>query len=215
MAANHSRLICAILALAIPAPAGAVGVDGQRSGWEQLHLSRTAIGETTVYYEKVLEPNLPIFEREFKKLLAERDRAADVVGKKEEIVADINRILGAVDANSVRQGEMLATLTGSLTNMKLTLYLAKKPTIKDFLRTGGQLPSFSYDRATDTALYNPQIHWASGEEPPEAFELCIPIAPDKDFGEYISEMLPALRHFLGGVTMDVASSCCGRLIWIS
>ncbi len=176
----------------------------QRSGWEHLNLSRTTIAETTVYYEKALEPNLPVFEREFQKLLDERSKGLEIADKKDAIIADINRLLGVDDTDSDGQAQVLVTLAGSLSNVKLTLYLVRQQTIKDFLRKGGQLPSFSYDRDCDTVSYSPQLNWESDETPPEDFDFCIPVAPDKDFQEYVSGVLQAVSHFMGSGMPDVA-----------
>lgn len=49
--------------LAAPAGAGESPSPASAKGWEQLHLSETTIAGTTVDYETVLEPDLPVFAR--------------------------------------------------------------------------------------------------------------------------------------------------------
>lgn len=196
-------LIAATLAAQSQPPAG----PGEREGWEQLNLREMSIAGSgiRVFYEPALEPNLPIFEREYRKLLAQEDQREAIASKRAQIVADINHILGAVDANTARQERDLVGIAGTLSGVKPTLYLVKQQTVKDFLRSGGQLPDFEYDRATDSALYSPHVSWRPGEEPPENLELCIPIPPDKDFAEYISGFLGTpMRHFLGDWMAEAA-----------
>jgi len=190
----------AVFAGDVAAPATA----GGQAGWERLNLSETTLAGTKVYYEKILEPNLPAFERELTKFLAGRAKLAEFVAKRQEIVADINRILGATDPNAEAQGKMLVRFATMFSQVKMTFYVARAGTIKDFLRSGGQLPNFSYDRASDTALYNPRIYVPEGAAPPEKYDFCIPILPDKEFGQYVAGVFDMLKEFVGPSIMGVA-----------
>ena len=142
--------------------------------------------------------------RELTKFLAGRDKLAEFVAKRQEIVADINRILGATDPNAQMQAQMIAKFATMFSQIKMTFYVAKAGTIKDFLRSGGQLPNFSYDLAGDTALYNPRIHVPKGAAPPEKYDFCIPIMPDKEFGEYVAGVFDMLKEFAGPAISGVA-----------
>jgi len=183
------------------APAGA-----GRKGREVLNLSEATIAGTKVYCEKALEPNLPVFEQELRKSIARRDKLAGVLAKQDQIVADINRILGATDPNVARQRAAFASLAGAFSGPKLTFCLAKTTTIKDFLRNGGQLPDFHYDRQSDTVEYRPQIQVPRrpSEKPVEGYELWIPVRPQDDFAGYISKLLSGLGLTFGSAMTPVA-----------
>ena len=144
-----------------------------------MNLAKTTIAGTTVYCEKSLEPNLPIFEREFSRFVADRERTSSFIARRGEIIADINRILGVTEPNLTQQERLFSGLAGSFSQTKLNLYLVKATTIKDFLRGGGQLPEFSYDRATDSALYKGQLRMLPDGRPPETCDFWVPIMPDK------------------------------------
>lgn len=184
-------------AVGFGADAGSPGASGMQAGWERLNLGETTLAGTKVYYEKTLEPNLPVFEKELAKFAAGRDRLAGFLARRQEVVADINRILGATDPNTEEQAKILVRFATMFSQIKMTFYLAKMATIKDFLRSGGQLPNFSYDRAGDTALYNPRISVPEGAEPPEKYDFCIPIDPNKEFGEYVAGVFDMLKEFVG------------------
>jgi len=177
---------------------------GGQSGWERLNLSETTLAGTKVYYEKTLEPDLPVFEKELTKFLAGRDKLAAFVARRQEVVADINRILGATDPNVEGQATTLARFATVFSRIKMTFHLVKMSTTKDFLRSGGQLPDFSYDRATDTATYSPRINVTEGAAPPAKYDLCIPIPADKEFGEYVAGVFNTLKEFVGPSIIGVA-----------
>ena len=181
-----------------------VRADGVPSAWESLHLSTTVIGGATVHYESALEPNLPVFERELKALLGQRAGVVDVLEKKEQVVAEINRILGAEDTDADEQAGILVRLSGAFAGTKLTFYLVRQETIKDFLRAGGRLPHFSYDPQSDKVSYEPQFHWDVEQEPPEHFEFCLPVASDQDFGTGVSGMLGVLMNATGEGMVSMA-----------
>ncbi len=178
------------------APAGS-----QRSGWEGLKLVKTTVAGMTVYYEKALEPNLPIFERELKSVLAARDNPSALWSRRSEVIADINRILGVTDPNLAERERDFVQMTGVFSQTKLTLYLVRTTTIKDRLRAGAQLPSFRYDRQTDSVTYQPQISVERGQKPPETYDLCLPIQPDARF---VPGTLDMVRMMQGSGLGDVA-----------
>ncbi len=198
-------LSCCLVPAVVAAELPSQPVGTARTGWEQLDLSKTVIAGTTVYYEKCLEPNLPVFEKEFREFLAAKDRLATVLTKREEIIADINRILGANEPSTSRQREVFAKIATPLfSSLKPTFYLARTSTIKAFLRAGGQLPDFSYDRQGDSILYSPRIRMMEGTGLPEDFGVCVPIGADREFGRYVSAMLGIFQKFLGSGMVDAA-----------
>ena len=191
MAKRQRRLVSAVLVsiLLSTVPTARGREESQRSGWLQLDLVKTTMAGTTVYYEEALEPNLPVFERHLRAFLDKRIGASDLLGRKEEIVTDINHILGAVDVNSTEQGKMLAHFASIFTEERPTFYLVSTATIKDFLRAGGQLPDCTYNRSKDEGLYLPRVLFSSQEGFLEECDLCLPIPADVPFDEYVSTVL--------------------------
>jgi hypothetical protein len=168
------------------------------TGWQQLGLAKTTVEWVTVYYEKSLEPNLPVFAGEYRKFLADRAKANEIVARKHEIIIDINRILGCTDPNTEKQAAILTAVSGVFSQAKPTFYLVTRPTIKSFLKSGGRLPDFTYDKATDITFYSP--HWSvtSAGGSLKEFELTLPIAPDKDFAEQVAGILGILKGYGSG-----------------
>ncbi len=166
------------------------------NAWEQLNLSSTSIAGATVYYEKSLEPKLPIFEREYKKFLAEKESAKTINTKKNQIIADINQILGISEPDTEKQ-DKIWTILGAFSIEKKTFYLVKKSTTKDLLRAGGQLPDFTYDKASDTVTYNPEFKTTSDDGPIKDFEFSFPIASDETFEKDVSRIFQTLQGALG------------------
>ncbi len=186
-----------------PSPPG----GDARKGWERLNLSATTLAGMKVCYEKALEPNLPAFERELVKFAARGDGSSGGPAQREQIVADLNRILGVTDPNLLGwQGEVLASLADVFSGPKLTFCLAKTTTVKDYLRGGGQLPDFHYDRTSDTVEYTPQlvIKKRPGAAPVPDWELWIAIRPQVDFAAYVSGFFESVGRMFGPVLTPLA-----------
>lgn len=200
-----ARIACwrAWLALGVVLSLGATVPSraGQESGgWKQLNLRETTLAGTRVYYEQSLEPNLPALERGLTMLADGRDKLAEVLARREEIIAEINRILGVADPDLRDQDNTFLMVGGTFAQTKLTFYFVTKTTIKEFLRSGGQLPDFEYDRASDTAGYNPKLAVPRGTKPPATWEFCIPM-PEEHLESLIVQ---GLGRVLGGGMVDTA-----------
>jgi hypothetical protein len=191
-----SVLMSVLAAVASAAAEPNAPSQANRSGWEALNLIQTTLAGTTVYYEKALEPNLPIFEREFNKFLADKEKASPFLEKKSLVVADINRIVGASDTHASDQEQLLADFVRPFAGPKPTFYLARMSTLKNYLRAGGQLPECSYNRNDDTVLYEPKIHVGQG-----SYDLCLPVPPDMDFAKYLSGILGRLQGGSAGIAI--------------
>ncbi len=172
-------------------------VAADPNAWEQLNLSSTGIAGATVYYEKSFEPKLPIFEREYKKFLAESESAKAINAKKSQIFADINQILGISEPDTEKQDKIWTDLLGAFSIEKMTFYLVKQGTTKDFFRAGGQLPNFTYDKTSDTATYKPEFKTTSKDGPIKDFEFSFPIASDETFEKDVSQIFQVLQVALG------------------
>jgi len=158
------KIFWIILALASGCKLSGATAAAELNGWEKLNLSSAHIADATVYYEKCFEPKLPIFEREYKKFLAEKERGKAINAQKNQIIADINQILGISEPDTEMQDKLWTGLLGVFSIEKTTFYIVKQGTIKDLLRAGGQLPNFTYDKASDTGTYNPEFKTTSNPQ---------------------------------------------------
>lgn len=190
----------AVLQVVLSLTASVPATAQEESGWKQLNLRETVLAGTKVHYEQSLEPNLPALERSLAKLAEGRENLAKVLSRREEILAEINRILGVTEPDIKDQNETLMTLGQSALQTKPTFYLVTKPTLKDFLRRGGQLPDFDYNPQTDTVGYNPKLEVPRGAKPPEIWEICIPM-PEENMESIVVQ---GIGRFLGCGMADVA-----------
>ncbi|NQT01401.1 MAG: hypothetical protein HQ580_05235 [Planctomycetes bacterium] len=172
--------------------------------WEQLGLSSTSIAGTTIYYEKSLEPKLPVFERKYKQFLAEKENIKNIATKKKQIIADINKILGITEPDIEKQDKDLTGLLGAFSIDNLTFYIVLQDTTKDFLYEGGQLPNFTYDKADDTVTYNPEFIATSEDGPDKHFELAFLVASEETFEENITLIFQVLYKAMGSGNLFIA-----------
>lgn len=156
------------------------------NAWEKLNLGSTQLAGVTVYYEKCFEPNLPFFEKAYIQFLAEQDKLRIVPSKQEQIIAGINEVLGRTEPNTVIQKKILAEMTDFLFPAKPTFYLVKRTTTKDFLRAGGQLPNYEYDKATDAAIYRLEFMHTSKNETAEEIKVSFPLGSEAEFEQEVS-----------------------------
>jgi hypothetical protein len=151
---------------------GGYAAAAQSDPWHQLNLSTTDIAGTTVHYEKCFEPNLPFFEKTYRQFVkATKSKKTEPLQNKDQIIAEINRILGIEDPNIETQRQMLDDLTRPLPFPKPTFFLVTQTTVKDFLRAGGKLPNFTYNRSTDRAEYHLQFKTSDEQTTQFAFPL--------------------------------------------
>jgi hypothetical protein len=180
--------------------------------WEQLNLSSTSIAAATIYYEKSLEPKLPVFETRYKQFLAEQENIKNIETKKKQIIADINKILGITEPDTEKQDKALTGLLGALSIENMTFYILLQDTTKDFLYEGGQLPNFTYDKADDTVTYNPEFITTSENGPDKNSELAFLVASEETFEENISLIFQTLGSGKLGIAIHevVESSLLNR-----
>jgi len=175
-----------------------VSAAADMNAWHQLDLGSTQIAGSAVYYEKCFEPKLPIFEKAYRQFLVESQKSKAVLSKKEQIIADINRILGISEPDSKMQNEMLEYYLGLFAEAKLTFCVAKKATIKDFLRAGGQLPNFAYNEASDTATYWLEFRATSRSRPVKDLEVPFPLNSQTTFEQEVNETFRMLQDQMYG-----------------
>ena len=175
------------------------------NAWKKLNLSSIGIAGATVYYEKSFEPKLPIFEREYKQFLAEQNKLRIIPSKQEQIIAGINEILGRTEPNTAIQKKILVEMTDFLFPAKPTFYLVKRTTTKDFLRAGGQLPNYEYDKATDAAIYRLEFMHNSKNETVEEIEVSFPLGSEAGFEQEVSMIFNMLaKECFGAFKIGIA-----------
>lgn len=175
------------------------------NNWEKLNLNSTTIIGAMVYYEKSFEPNLPFFEEMYKKFLGGEQEQQVLNSKKEKILADINHILGIKEPPAEMQENFLTKLTGTFPSVEnMTFYLVKQSTTKDFLRTGGQLPNFTYNKVTDMVAYNPNFTYSNKDKHNKSYELAFPISSNENFEKDTDVIFKILQDLFGKVGMDFA-----------
>lgn len=195
------RLVPLAMVALLAAPCG----GEQAPAWKALHLESTTIAGATVHYEKPLAGGLDDFGAVLKQWLAAEARRGTilqrVLARSDRIVRQVNRIVGLqADEPTIRwQRQMLsALLRHSLlvdpTRQKLTLYLVTRDRTKDYLRKGGTLPGFSYDKGTDTARYE-LAHRMESSRPQarKVATIAIPVGSLKDLEQ-------DARLILAGIT---------------
>jgi len=98
----------------------ALQAQSTSKAWEALDLESIRLDRATVYYEKVFEPNLPIFKKAFSDLLSSWDKSKAVQGKRDTLLAEINQILGIKAPDAKLQHGMWASLMGAFSSIELT-----------------------------------------------------------------------------------------------
>ena len=175
------------------------------NNWDKLNLGSTNIAGAKVYYERSFEPNLPFFDKMYKEFLAAKEKQNILVSKKEQILADINTILGIKEPPVERQEKFWTEFSGIFNSLQnMTFYLVKQSTVKDFLRAGGHLPNFTYNKATDTGVYNPYFKVSSKNTPEKPFEFALPIESDEKFENDVGMIFKILG--------DIGDSSAGTVI---
>lgn len=151
----RQKVLCSALIIALGCP---TCFARYQEAWKQLKLDTTRIAGATVYYEKCFEPNLPEFESVYKQFLDEKGKLKKIVTNNIQIVTEINQILGATEFESEakKQAGMLdavSRIMSQIANAQFTFSLARVDTIKDYFRSGGQLPDWEYNKTTDKITY--------------------------------------------------------------
>ncbi len=201
MLTEWKRAAVAALML-LPASACA---DGEKAGWDALDLQRSQTAGVTVFCEKSLAEQLDALEpilKEFLAAEAERKRTVrKLLGESDAIIADVNHIIGVKAADSKAAEDQEKCLSFFLQRFslldpadgQLTLRIASAETIKDHLRKGGELPGFSYDKATDQAGYELAVRESSSRAPgPKASELAVPVMPGQTVPQAVGAVLASI-----------------------
>jgi len=181
--------------------------------WEPLDLGSAKLEGATLHYDKSFSSNVDSLSTSFQEFLDEEsdegERMQKLLEKKKEIIEDVNRILGFSPSES-QKAEQDRVLTVFLrpkfsfgaARGRTELYLLKKDTVKDYLRKGGSLPGFAYDKASDTASYN-FFASLSDPAPEEGISLALPLSGVETLEKEAKEIFKRIAQW-GGVREGAA-----------
>lgn len=183
------------------------------SVWEQLALHSKHLDKGTVYYEKVFEPNLPFFEKAYSELLSALEKNKLVHAKRDALLAEIDDILGIQDPDTEKQKKLWAFIVEAFSSVEdMTFCLIRQRTIKDYLREGGTLPDFTYDKTNDEVAYNLNISGSTKGDPVKHLELACPIESEQTLEKNVG----ALFRMLSEVTcQDMVGTAIHEIVEIS
>ncbi|MHC4211837.1 MAG: hypothetical protein ACYSWP_00555 [Planctomycetota bacterium] len=165
---------------------------------QKLDLASREIAGVRVYYDKFFETKLDYFEKAYRHFSADRYKAKEILARKDEIFTDINRILGITEPDAKMQNDFFTKFLGVFSGAKPVFYLVRQDKVKDFLRSGGELPTFTYNANTDIVEHRIELFDGSGKEPIGDFELTLPLDSEKTFEQEVDRSLKGLLNILGG-----------------
>jgi hypothetical protein len=164
----------------------------------KLDLGSREIAGRRVYYDKSFETKLDYFEKAYRQFSADRYKAKEILARKDEIFSDINSILGITEPDAKMQTEIFTKSLGAFSGAKPTFYLVRQDKVKDFLRSGGELPTFKYDANTDMVEYYIEFFEGGGKEPVGDFDVTLSLDSEKTFEQEVDWHLKGLLNILGG-----------------
>ena len=200
-----------LLALAFALLAASLCTGAEKAVWEAFELKSEEVDGVTVYYEESLADTMPDVREILKGFLAEQARTqqslSHLLAKSKEVLEDVNRIVGAKpDGEALKKQQEVLSFIVRKTAPAFNLAEAKVPvvkrgTIKDYLRKGGSLRGFTYDKATDTAVFKSGSRIRQGDpgEAP-ALDLLVPVNGPEDVKGAAEAVFGALRQ----MTRDIA-----------
>ncbi len=141
---------------------------------------------------------LPIFEKGYKQFVTKMGEKRLTAAEKGQIIADINQILGITEEDTEWQHRMLTEFLSFFPMAKPTFYLVRRETTKNFLRAGGKLPNFTYDKTTDMAEYRLEFKGRSETGPSEDIEVTFPLGFEATFEKEVNQIFEMLYKSVFG-----------------
>ncbi len=161
-----------------------IWADVSGSFIEALKLKSTRIEDAVVYYEPCLEEKLPFFKTAYSDFRgAEEKRVRQLDEKKQAVFTEIENIVGPAEDLEAAYEKIVTGLTemaSSLFPAEPAFYLIRQPTIKDYMRKGGSLPNFCYDKETDMVTYRWEF-FTTSEGARQKLEFTFPVASVETF----------------------------------
>ncbi len=175
--------------------------ENGQSFQERLGLQKKEIDGATIWHEGCFTEKISEFESmfaEFKQRYLNKDYET-FRNNKAMFYQDIESVLGA----DVQQWETYDKVHGKMVELidtfdniyrqRQTVYLLLRSTIKDYLRNGGSLPNFAYDKATDEVEYRMSFNSRTGGSG-EPMEMSMPISSLEAFETDIMKVLSAMQE---------------------
>ena len=184
--------------------------------WQNFDLGKIQVNGVTVQYEKSLSPELAGLQQTLSDFLKQEAKNVaqleDLKAKWDEIIEQVNRILGfsPTEEQKVNQRKLLSKFIAvqfrlAKPGQKTTIYLVTKKSTKDYLRKGGSLPGFTYDRTKDEADYTFAYYRSSKDEQvSEEIEIVVPVGAEqaeKGFSIFLTERIERQQSLMAGVAL--------------
>jgi hypothetical protein len=155
---KRALLLIAVLPI-VTLSANAFAADA--SPWDCFNLDAKEIGATTFHYEKAFGPDITGIAADVTRYFAASERwkrTAEEIGQGGAIFSEIDKIVGPGGDDSaklMRKKVFEALISQPLLTFGQPrhVYIVRLSAIKDYLRSGGTLPHFTYDKAADKATY--------------------------------------------------------------
>lgn len=168
--------------------------DGGKTAdpWKRFEFTTEMISGLTVRWEKPLAPKMPAIREALRAFLKEQGEEATkskaIAAKPEAVCRRVNEIIGLTptEKQQVRQREVLLRFLGIGRRLWFLseasvgdLRIVSKESAKGYLRKGGTLPGFTYDKAKDEAGY--QFWFDLEETSPDAKKrpMVLPISAER------------------------------------
>jgi len=213
----HGILWPALLGLLVSCPSPAAE-DKAQDPWRAFDLAGARVEGVRLRYERSLAGELDAIKSSLLDLVKREARDAASIAslreKSDRAVETVNKIVGFSPSRKDKAAQR-ALLLGFLDTMdktirltgpgrKVTLYLVTRKTSKDYLRRGGKLPGFTYDKATDKATYEFKMGGkVGGGEGSGGVELVLPVAAD-GAGKEVAAILAGVGRMRSWASVGMA-----------
>lgn len=184
----------------------AARAEAENAPWTALGLEQTNFDSSSLYFEKSLAAKVKavktIYQQFSEEARACRKQAETLLTRADDLVSEANRLIGGTPPKEMQAswknfvGNLAKTSVPlSKKGTRFALCLVTRSTIKDFLRKGGSLPDFSYDRAHDTVEYVAALKSLQATNAAELFTLVIPVTGLETVETDARETFNGLLHY--------------------
>jgi TPR repeat protein len=191
-----------------------LGAQKPADPWRDFDLGEVRVEGVLVRYDKSLKPEMDGIKKSISHFVkkdaanfAEVKRLGD---KSSAFVEQVNKIIGfSPDKEQKAWQRKIFTdfldmgngLRLNAPGRKITVYIVMRKSTKDYLRKGGKLPGFAYDKTSDKVSFEWQIKRSTREKVVEKdIDLVIPLKAEA-VGEVVSEflgMVSQMSDLMGG-----------------
>ena len=208
----NRKKILAIVVFTFLFPSYCLSDEGKaKDPWRAFDLTSVTVSGLTLRYEKSLESRIDSIRAKLSAFLKEESKSfaqVDLLRTKSDLIIErVNKIVG-LSPNQKQKAEQRRIFSYFLDKSirlatpgrKMTVYLVTTESTKDYLRKGGTLPGFSYDKAKDKAHYKFAIRYKSGDKKDRKDTyIVIPVMADRAEKQF-SLSLTSLKRSRDGLT---------------